>query len=146
MQIKYFFIIFTLLLFNSITYADDWKCSGTKATGFSFKNGNWEYTNFNTNEYLIEHVGLEGTLNIAYWIYEDGIEGPSHWCANDFNEIGTLRCGFNDAYDIFQFNKKNLRFTRSRHGDYNHVLPGTNKITDQSALEPFTEIGECRRL
>jgi hypothetical protein len=62
-------------------------------------------------------------------------------CKDDFSESGFLFC--QGLGGEFRFNRRNGRFLNVYLLGYFNVVPGTNKITDESSDTPFMEIGKC---
>lgn len=135
-------VLFLVMLICGTASADQYLCTGEKATGFRFdeSTGKWVESKFivSNNRYIIAPFGQGG---YQYRVTEKGNDFALANCKNDFDKYGYLECS--KLWIDFKFNRINGRYLKVNGIGYYNVVPEINQTTDETSHSPMIEIGTC---
>ncbi|MEO8008215.1 MAG: hypothetical protein ABI728_06805 [Betaproteobacteria bacterium] len=137
-----------LLLLPLLARAEGYTCIEDMATGFAYRNGQWQETSFKPGAKFIirpasefdQDTGMSIALGIprAKWaVGRPGEYEPIAGCEFDFDDEGNLDCRAS-YFSKFRMNRKSLRFLHAFLAGYSH--PDSGNEADDS---PYIAIGKC---
>ena len=131
-----------ILLLTGAANADEdarWLCIADKITGFSYENGEWRISSFNSDDgrYIVsKKPTLFDNKKARYHVTKIGEEYGTECEENSPNSAGYIFC---PGFFNYRINTRTLRYLL--------VYPiGYTSGADTNADTPFIEIGKCSPL